>query len=187
MTETELDELLVPSPIVESVEVVALAHSVAANGPKAAHRRKAAVTVGLVIAAVLAGGTAATAVPAVVSLLSEPQLATERTFVLEGESVDCSTTIEVMRDTQVSADDPVARDNLAAARVFLRDLDAASIEPDVSVLSPSQLAMTEGKPVAVRLIQSINEQVMIRFGQADLLRYGVSVEGYYGCDSEPLE
>ncbi|TBN56884.1 hypothetical protein EYE40_05415 [Glaciihabitans arcticus] len=188
VTDDELDARLARPPLVDDGgEAQRLAHTVAAQGPRRVRRHRVKTAAIIALVAALAGGTAATAVPAAIDLLSEPELATERTFVVDGVPSRCSITVQVLRDPQSKRDDPTAEANLIAARIFLQDIDADALEPDLSALTPSDLAISEGQPEELRLIQSINAQVMAGFAEAKLLKYGVTVEGLFGCDEEPAE
>jgi len=164
-----------------------LARSIAATAPGALRVHRARVLIGSVVALLLVGGTAATAGPGVLTLFTEPDFADSRTFIVDGRTTECRMTIQVLKDSLVSADDPRARDNIYAAREFLHKIDEETIEPDLSVLSERQREVTKNLPEENALIQSVGVQVMDRFSDAGLFRYGVSIEGHTECEDEGAE
>jgi len=164
-----------------------LARSMAAEAPGTLRVHRAKVLIGAVVALLLVGGTAATAGPGVLTLFAEPEFADARTFSVDGRTTDCSITIQIVKDSQVTADDQRARDNIYAAREFLHNIDSETIEPDLSVLSENEREVTKDMPVENALIQSVGVQVMDRFNDAGLFRYGVSIEGHSECDDEGTE
>jgi len=164
-----------------------LARSVAAEAPGTLKVHRIKVLIGSVVALLLVGGTAATAGPGVLTLFAEPEFADSRTFTIDGRTTSCSITIQVVKDSQVTADDPRARDNIYAAREFLHNIDGETIEPDLSVLSENEREITKDMPEENALIQSVGVQVMDRFSDAGLFRYGVSIEGQLECDDEGTE
>jgi len=194
MTDDEVDLLLEASAPVGTSDADALdsgarrlARSMAAEAPGSLRVHRIKILIGSVVALLLVGGTAATAGPAVLTLFAEPEFADSRTFTIDGRTTSCSITIQVVKDSLVRADDPRARDNIYAAREFLHNIDSATIEPDLSVLSENEREITKDMPEENALIQSVGVQVMDRFYDAGLFRYGVSIEGHLECDDEGTE
>jgi hypothetical protein len=158
-----------------------LAHSIAETSTARGTRRRPRMQLmtALTLGFVAIGGTAAAAVPALISWAPwEPDIVVERSFPLTGSDAvqDCVTVIRVMPDAATAGIN--AGDRLRAARAFLRDNDWTHISANLADIPAKEREGMERQGISesMMLTMQVNDQITAAFADEGHLGDGVRLE-----------
>lgn len=181
-----------PANVTDNPVVDHLAHDLAYSIAQtaAAQRRRRRPRIRLITALTLGflavGGTAAAAVPALISWAPwEPDIVVERSFPIPGnDDVNhCVTVIRVMPDAATEGSDGDER--VRAARAFLQDNDWSTLDADLADIPAKDREGMERQGISEQLMltMQINDQITGAFSDAGHLGDGVRLDLSARCDT----